>query len=141
MKKRKRSQVGQRISPWPVASSGLKVNVGCPLCYRASWLERIFEVTVDGHGNFMARGEDRWYPMDVDIRPMRRWPRKPSGGRGFYWERIPRPEFDEQFPRTVHLVRYFFAKRAIEWLELLGIDVSSARNCPVFERIRPREPS
>jgi len=67
---------------------------------------------------------------------MRRWPRKPDGSRGFYWETLDRRGFEEQHPRIVAAIYYRLALRMIDWLDLLGVDVSFARASEVLSRLR-----
>lgn len=126
MARRRRSQVGQRISPWPVQPSRLQVNVTCPFCFRRSWLHRLFDLVPEGPDAYTTAC-DRWAPVPIELRVMRRWPRKPDGGRGFFWEAIPQSEFEQANQATVARVHRAFELRAIRWLDIMGVDVSSAR--------------
>jgi hypothetical protein len=135
MAKRKRSQEGQRISPWPVQPLGVKVNVTCPICFRASWMSRVFD-QVPAWGGGYVRAPDPWAATPLILRVMRQWPRKPDGSRGFYWETLDRRNFEEQNPRIVAAVYYRFALKMIEWLDRLGVDVSSAVASEGLERLQ-----
>jgi hypothetical protein len=135
--RRKRSQVGQRISPWPVQSSRLQLNVTCPFCFRRSWWHRLFDLTPDGMGGY-TQASDRWAPVPIALRAMRRWPRKPDGGRGFCWESVPERDFDREHGQLVGKIHYRFALRAIAWLEHMGVDISATFNSGGLSRLRTR---
>jgi hypothetical protein len=118
-KRRRRSQVGQRISPWAPAPSSLQVNVACPVCSRRSWAHRVFDLVPNGCGG-LTEAYDRWQPMAVAYRAMRRWPRKPTGERGFFWETVTDWELEAEHPNLMSAIHERFARRMIAWLKLMG---------------------
>jgi hypothetical protein len=124
--KRLRSQVGQRISPYPVSHSKLQVTAACPICLRKSWLPRAFDQVPEGWGG-LTLASDPWCPTAIIFRPMVRWPRGPSGQKGFYWEAIPQWQFESTYASLITQVHERFAMRMILWLETMGYDMSSAR--------------
>ena len=119
MARRKRSQVGQRISPWEPKPSPVQLNVACPICMRRSWYHRVFDMVPDGAGGY-APSYDPWEAVPLMYRAMRRWPRKPDGGRGFWWETIPDAEFEQKHAPLIHRVQDQFARRMLRWLAGMG---------------------
>ena len=124
--KRRRSQAGQRVTPGPVRGSGLQISTSCPICGRRSWLHRIFDRVPDGCGSYVEP-EEPWAPLPLEVNVMRRWPRRPGGGKGFFWERLPVECAERVSPGLVPRVERRFAQRMLRWLATCGIDAADVQ--------------
>jgi hypothetical protein len=126
MIKRKRSQVGARISPWEPVPSKPQLSIRCPLCSRTSWWHRAFDMVPDGAGG-LTEAWDPWEPAPIAYKAMLRYPRRPDGGKGFSWELIPEHKLEQANPGLVDRIQRRFAERAIRWLKAMGYVVTVAR--------------
>ncbi len=120
--KRVRFQAGERRAG-EVTPSPPKATTYCVLCGCGVPLERFLEGYNYGVPTVPASEGTwpPWTPYPPTVSAKRRWPRKPTGERGFHWAPLTPQEVAAAFPDAPMELRVTQTLRMVEWLERCGV--------------------
>lgn len=137
-RRRVRSRVGQRIRP--VEEIGVSRPAGstrCPLCTTGVPLLRF--VGPDYQEPGLVPAGAIWVPFAPAVDARVRYPRKPDGGRGFYWDSLTPDELATWFPTADEDLRHEVTARMILWLKQFGLSKGKPIRLPPIAWMRGEE--